>query len=176
MLEQDTLNRVLDIYNEVVPEHRLTLDDLRLHVRLGTIALPEVLDDAYQLLKTLFRYGYEQRAAKFPVAPPAWEQQHRGLRWTIEEWPLALSVCLAGGRVAAGNPFTETTLVAIQQPEVVEYTGRDIFNDFLALDLPGLPTYPAPKDRDKILTFLARYGPNFLAYPRPAHVTEDHLD
>jgi hypothetical protein len=78
----------------------------------------------------------------------------------------------------AVDPFTATTLMAIPQPEVVEYTGRDIFNEFFALDLQCSPTsvYPNPHDRQQIVAFLARYGPNFLPYPCPDRSADDQLD
>ena len=152
MLAQDTLNRVLDIYNEVVHEHRLTLDQLLHYVRLGAITPPEVLDDANQLLKMLFRYRYEQRAANFPMAPPAWAKRHTGFRWTIWEWPPAPSVRAWGARTIAVDPITEATLITIPQHEDVAYTGREIFNDFLALDLQCMPTSLYPNKTDKRLS------------------------
>jgi hypothetical protein len=178
MLPQETLERVLNIYNEVVPEHRLTLGELLLHVRQGTIGPPDVLDDVNQLLKTLFRYGYEQRAAKFPVAPPAWAKRHTRFLWTIWEWPPAPSPRPQWARMIAEDPCTGTCLIATMHHEPITYSSEDLFNDFLALDLQSMPTsfYPDPQDRQKMVAFLARYGSDFLPYPCPDRSAEDQLD
>jgi hypothetical protein len=178
MLPRDALEQVLKIYNQVVPEHRLTLGELLLHIKQGTISPPDVLDDAERLLMRLLRHGHEQRAAKFPVAPPAWAKRHTGLQWTIWEWPPAPSPRPQWARMIAEDPFTETSLIATMHHEPMTYSSEDLFNDFLALDLQSIPTslYPDPEDRQKMVAFLARYGPDFLPYPCPDRAADDQLD
>jgi hypothetical protein len=178
MLSHRDLETMLRIYNKCSPDCPLSLEELRLLVRRGTIAPPSVLDDAEQLHTSLFRYRDEQRAAKFPVAPPAWVKRHTGFRWTIWEWPPAPSPRPQWARMIAEDPVTETSLIATMHHEPMTYSSEDLFNDFLALDLQSMPAslYPDPQDRKKIVAFLARYGPHFLPYPCPDRAAEDQLD